>query len=276
MGVDEIDIQLERRVYYAGEVVRGFVKLRASDQVKCRGLHIRCLGHSFFARHSPGKDRRDVAGKTVFHWQQQTLIGNVYRTGRLDDAGENAFFNQVHGDGVMHIPCSAQDEKQMSLIVRVMDYDFGKRDDLLGEVVIDAAELARSKQVTSYSLTRNGKQEKGEVSLSAAFVPSVSNSGQSPPPQSPFFLMLTVHKATGLRNADLMGKNYVQAYRPPNNESLIGSRGKLPKPETNTILPDGESLHEFLICLPPNAPGSAEVKVDDACFVRKFLSRCCP
>jgi len=61
----------------------------------------------------------------------------------LDNAGENAFFNKVHGNGVMYIPCSAPEENAFSLIVHVMDYDFGKSDDLLGEV----AELVRSKQL---------------------------------------------------------------------------------------------------------------------------------
>jgi len=167
----------------------------------------------------------------------------------------------------------------MPLIVHVMDYDFGKCDDLLGEIIINAAKLVHLKQLLSYRLTRNGKEEQGEVTLSAKLIPSnhvfppVSDSGESMPPQNPFCLVLTVHKAMGPRKADWIGGGdvYIQAYRFPNTESLTSSSEKLPQPETITILPDGKTLHRFSFVLPPNVPGSAELGINDQAFIGKFI-----
>jgi hypothetical protein len=114
-----------------------------------------------------------------------------------------------------------------------MDYDWGKKDDLLGEVLISPEShlLPTPGQPISFPLTRKGKTEKGEVTLSCTFedtahavmagaesaninIGDVSTAGLA-------VLRLKCHQATGLRKADWFGKNdvYVQAYIVPRDTS---------------------------------------------------------
>ena len=111
----------------------------------------------------------------------------------------------------------------MNLIVRVMDYDWGKRDDLLGEVLVDVPELVRQGKEVSFPLMRRGQPGKGEVTLSARYMPfesifptkSASGVRVSAVVRKPLCLLVLVHKATGLRKADFIGRNdvYVQMYK---------------------------------------------------------------
>ena len=291
MSVNDISIQLNRPngVYYGGEVVRGTVALTTSggSSVKCRGFHIRLTGKASIHWHTgSGDNRTDYYGSTEYQTQRQTLVGNFYRTALLDNAGSDAVFGKAHGDGVMYIPCALSEERNLSLIVRVMDYDWGKRDDLLGEILLDVPDLARARDIRSYPLTRFGKPEKGEVSLSARFIPaetlfplsSSSNFGvtggsndniSSFAHNGPLLcLVLTVHQATGLRKADWAGKNdvYVQAYKCNGNE--VNLTKKLPQPELKTVLPEGRTVFPFAFALQTNAPGSAELRVSDHAYIR--------
>ena len=94
-----------------------------------------------------------------------------------------------------------------TLAVRVMDYDWGKRDDMLGECVVRLGELMSQTilaggQPVSMPLYRKGRGgEFGEVTLSAAR-------------GAAGLVVLRCHQATGLRKGDWFGKNdvYVQAY----------------------------------------------------------------
>mmetsp|Transcript_17046 Transcript_17046/g.31865 ORF Transcript_17046/g.31865 Transcript_17046/m.31865 type:complete len:210 (-) Transcript_17046:35-664(-) len=172
--VDRISINLERPsgVFYAGEVVRVHVTFVVSGDVVCRGLQLHLTGKARVHWHTgSGDDRKDYDGKTVFQNQRLTLHGSYFKTGLLDEAGGDAYFGRSHGDGTVYIPCDNNDTNMMILAVRVMDYDWGKKDDLLGEVVINAADVVRSGQMQSFPLSRNGRPEKGEVVLSAKFVP---------------------------------------------------------------------------------------------------------
>jgi len=279
MGVDDIQIQLERAsgVYYAGDVVRGTVHLKTSGGVLCRGFHVRLKGKARVHWHTgSGDNRHDYDGTTIFQQQRATLIGNFFKTGLMDEAGEDAFFDQIHHNGVIYIPCDAHEENNLELIVRAMDYDFGRRDDLLGEIVLNVRELVQSRDKKSYPLTRNGKAEKGEVTLSAKFVPygsmfpdkSASGERVSAVAMKPLCLVLTVHQATGLRKADWVGRNdvYVQAYRLPEGGVVPGK--KLPGPDKKTQLPTGETIFPFAFALRTDAPGSAEVRAGDYAFIR--------
>lgn len=189
MTVSSIVINLERPsgIYYAGEVVRGTTTLIATTTTKCRGFHITFSGKGHCHWHTgAGDNRRDFDGTTVFQHVQQTLHGSYHKTSILDNAGSDAIFNVRHDDGVIYIPCCDYNNSSnndlgtttMPLCVRVMDYDWGKRDDLLGECMIDAIMVANATRDTGqpqcFTLTRNGKPERGgaaEVVLSAKFVP---------------------------------------------------------------------------------------------------------
>ena len=278
MGVQDISIELERNngIFYAGEVVRGTVTLRTDSEVNCRGFHLRFEGKARVHWHTgSGDNRTDYDGSTYFVSQRHTLFGNFYRTGVLDNAGSDAVFGKVHGDGVMYIPIDKHEENRLEMIVRVMDYDWGKRDDLLGEIVVDVASLAQSKTMMQYDLTRFGKQEKGSITMSAKIIPMHVMFPSSPgdPMGEKLCLVLTVHEAVGLRKADWVGKNdvYVQAYRFPPGTTERRFRNQLPRPEKNAILSSGVSTFGFAFQLPSTAPGSAELLVYDLAHIRYQL-----
>ena len=286
MGVTGISINLEREsgIFYAGEVVRGTVSFTVnSSSVTCRGYQIHLRGRSHVHWHTgSGDNRTDYDGTTSFQDQRFTLHGNYYKTGVIENAGEDAHFHKVQGSGVILIPCDDRDLGRMELIVRVMDEDFGKRDDLLGELVIDAASLARSGQMQSFPLSRNGKPEKGQVVLSAKMMPfssmfptntaSTTGMAVSRVALKDQCLVLTVHSATGLRRADWGGRNdvYVQCYRPPPTKEMVAGK-KLPGPDKKTVLPEGTTTYPFAFQLRNDAPGSAEIPAGDRAYVRYDL-----
>lgn len=124
----------------------------------------------------------------------------------------------------MNIPMNTMSSPlgSFKIVVRVMDYDWGKKDDLLGEILLEPFSmlLQAPGSAMSFPLTRKGKKEKGEVTLSAYIednTMSVQNAvheqGGAPATTSGIqTLKLKCHQATGLRKADWFGKNdvYVQ------------------------------------------------------------------
>ena len=202
-----ISIELERKngIFYAGECVRGTVKLACPSQVTCRAFNIQLKGQARIHWHTgSGDNRTDYHGSTLFQDQRFTVQGNFFKTGIFDEAGSDAFFEKIHNLGVLQIPCSSQEVKNMKLIVRTMDYDWGKKDDLLGEILLDVPSLAQSGEKRSFPLMRNGKPEKGEITLSARYLPyealfpMTTSSGQaiSRDIQHEYCLVLSVHQAT--------------------------------------------------------------------------------
>jgi hypothetical protein len=276
MSVSQFEINLERSsgVYYAGEVVRGTVRLVTTADINTRGVRIRYRGEGSMHYHTgSGDNRADYAGNKIFEEHRFTMFGNYFNTTILDEAGADATFGAASGDGIMYIPCN--ESESLEMIVRVMDYDFGKRDDLLGELVVNVSELAARGTEVSFPLTRNGRSEKGEVTLCARIVPANALFPASPRGGSgdkhSAVCELRVIKATGLRKADFIGKNdvYVQAYR-------IGSKGAdrskaLPGPDTNAVLPAGRLEFPFAFHIRPDAPGTAELHVGDWARIRYTL-----
>jgi hypothetical protein len=144
---------------------------------------------------------------------------------------------------------------------------------LLGEITIDVANLAATKQMKTFRLTCFGKPEEGQVTLSAKFIPRealfpyASDDNHTNGSNEPSFLILTVHKVTLLRKAEWagVGKNdvYVQAYRYPKGGQLDW-RKQLPKPQMKTKLHVGESTFLFAFTIPANSPGLAKLNVSDS------------
>jgi len=124
-----------------------------------------------------GDNRHDYDGRKVFLWHERTLMGNFYRTALLDETGEDAYFGGAVGDGDLYIPCLPTEGSNggpMRLIVRCCDYDWGKRDDNIGKIVIDAKELASKREEVTFNLTQNGKPEQGNITFAAQFIPTKS------------------------------------------------------------------------------------------------------
>ena len=280
MTIKSIQIELDRPDgrYYAGEVVKGTVRLVTTDaNYECRGFHLRFMGKSHIHWHTgSGDNRHDYYGTTVFQDQRVTLFGTFYKSGLLDNAGADAFFDKIQNAGSILIPTNHA--QSMDLNVRVMDYDWGKRDDLLGEIRLNVGTLVRSATEQSFPLTRFGKPEKGEITLSAKILPfgalfpqrSSSGTGISSVASKTDCIVLHIHKATGLRKADWVGKNdvYVQVYE-ATDPFIVGKA--LPKPNKKVCLPAGESLFPFAFQLRNDAPGSAELREGDQSWVRYFI-----
>ena len=285
MSVSAIDIRLEREngVYYAGEVVRGTVTLETTEAVKCLGFHIRLRGRARVRWHQgtiTTNNRRSFWGSTLFQSQRHTLVGHYYQTAILDEAGAVADFDVVPNSGLIRIPCDYEEQRddKFQLIVRVMDYDFGKRDDLLGEVLLDVAALVNARDEVSFDLMRRGRPEKGGIKMSAKWMPFesvfplTSSSGESVTSAAtkPLCLELRIHNATGLRRGDILGNNdvYCQVYRVPDGTK---SGKALPEPDMKVTLMKGRAVYPFAFALRTDAPGSAELPVSDYARLRYDL-----
>ncbi len=91
------------------------------------------------------------------------------------------------------------------LIVRVMDCDWGKKDDLLGETVVDVTSLVESGQMCCFELTRKGAPVKGKSGRVSSVILSAVTFNES----GEWMTRLRVHSASDLRKADFFGKNGV-------------------------------------------------------------------
>ncbi|KAH8058146.1 hypothetical protein JL720_14057 [Aureococcus anophagefferens] len=152
----EITIDSESGCFWPGDAVTGRLVLETTKPIKCRGIRIRLEGVGVGHWHTGGgDDRKD------YHAEKKYL---------LDECGENAVYDPATGGGDMPTACDGTE----TLAVRVMDYDWGKRDDMLGECVVRLGELMSQTilaggQPVSMPLYRKGKSgDLGEVTLSAA------------------------------------------------------------------------------------------------------------
>lgn len=146
MGVTGFAIQITNNnngVFWAGETIEGFVLLTISSQVTCRGVKIKLQGegHCYWETGS-GDNKREYTGHRSYVNSRQTLVGNFYPTECLSNAGEAAFWDPETGGGDMAVPIEDGNWADIALAVRVMDYDWGKKDDLLGDVMVFGSELS--------------------------------------------------------------------------------------------------------------------------------------
>jgi hypothetical protein len=152
------------------------------------------------------------------------------------------------------------------MIVRVMDYDWGKKDDLLGETVVDVASLVRSGQQQSFSLTIKGAPVKGKSGSVSSVVLSAVTFNES----GEWLCRLRVHSASDLKKADWFGKNdvYVQAYPCPPGTN---EHHKLPEPEKRCIVTAGNHSYPFQFPLRADGPSSTELGEGDSSYIRYSL-----
>jgi hypothetical protein len=283
----KLSIELERQngIFYAGEVVRGTVKLTTTGkEVTCRAFNIQLKGEARVHWHAATDAdlRMDYDGSTVYQYQHLTVCGNFYKTGLLPNTGKDANFDTIHNLGVIQIPCSTAETQNLSLIVRAMDYDWGKKDELLGDVLVDVVELSQQGCPKTFPLTHTKGQQKGEITISAKYLPydaifpTSTHSGiaVSKTIAEDCCLVLRIHKATGLKKADdwLAGKNnvYIQVYRIDNAKSIGTVPGqKLPGPQKKVTIPaDTEIIAPFAFALQQDAPPSVELGVLDRSTIR--------
>jgi hypothetical protein len=274
-----ISLQRDTATYFAGEAVVGNLVLTTTAPIKCRGVRLACTGKSHVHWHTGGGDnRQDYDGWKTHLAYEKTVWGNFYKTMLLKNAGKDAHWGKAPGDGDMPIPVPAP-LGTFKIVVRVMDYDWGKKDDLLGEILVDPVQLLGCPgQALSVPLRRKGKAGKGEVTLSATFEDNtqqvMADAGSASSTTSGLgTLLLRVHQATGLRSADMFGKNdiYVQAYTVPSETDALAV---LPLFAKDMVISPGELIIPFSFAIPVGAgiPSSFEFGEDeggfDECYVR--------
>mmetsp|Transcript_116424 Transcript_116424/g.267282 ORF Transcript_116424/g.267282 Transcript_116424/m.267282 type:complete len:466 (-) Transcript_116424:100-1497(-) len=139
----------------------------------------------------------------------------------------------------------------------------GKKDDLLGEVIVPVKDLlAAPVEGMTFDLRRKGKEEKGNVTLYAREIQH--SHGEK-------MLLVRVVSATGLRKADMFGKNdvYVQMFSIPEDTP---SDKPIPETRKNCVLPPGDLVVPFVFRIPSKQmPSSYEAGFEDSSYVRYSL-----
>eukprot|EP00966_Prymnesium_polylepis_P069824 1623616-Prymnesium_polylepis.1 len=168
--IQSFAVSFDKQAYFAGETLRARVTLKTTGPITCRGVRADIKGKGYCRFTSGSGDNKETHTHAVDYWREtHTLWGPFHRTEEIDEAGENAIFGSPWSpnEGVMQIPITSRNP----LIVRVMDEDFGKRDDLLGEVVVNPEKLVADSQGGAVEVTlplaRKGSPEvpKGKPSV---------------------------------------------------------------------------------------------------------------
>ena len=173
MSVQKFSLKLEKEQYWSGELVRGTIILTTSGPIKCRAVRVRLNCKSVCHWHKgSGDNRKDYHNSLDYTIVRQTVFGNFYPTPVLDEAGSNAYFEALPSCGDMKIPLLTPETlSKNEVAVRFMDYDWGKRDDLLGEIILDFPKFLQEFQgnggkAVVVPLMRKGKAVKGEAHIS--------------------------------------------------------------------------------------------------------------
>lgn len=229
--------------------------VQSQQYIKCRGIRItmKGKGRSRFTTGS-GMNRLTHSKTQVYCQVKRTVWGSVEKTPVLEEAGENAVFGPPWApeEGVLYIPVS---DNQFDVIVRVMDYDWGNKEDLLGEVHIDIRRFLDQPNVThTLPLTRNGQVDKGTLSFSVRW--ETDNVNVEARNRLTRTLRLQIFSALGLRNAEAVGKNdvYLQAYAVSASSIAPGAASNVPA-ETSDLPPCSMEI-PFSFQLPLDLPST--------------------
>eukprot|EP01031_Cornospumella_fuschlensis_P043415 gene43415-53073_t len=252
---DRFQIQLERNIFFPGEVIKGNLILHCSTPIKCRGvrMHLQGQGTCNFTTGS-GDDKQHHSHTQYYSNCKRTVFGTVHKTAVIRNAGANAIFGPPWSPDEGEILIGVSPETEY-LIFRVMDYDWCKKDDLLGEVLVDIRQHLNHPKV-ELQLYRKGKPEKSHIEFNISYADNYNQRDVNGQPLKGIFIRL--FKTLNLRSGDWFGgKNdvYVQVYGvppgppPPMNHAL-------PEPHSEMTLPVGQFNVPFSFQLPRDLPSS--------------------
>jgi len=270
--ISQYIIELEKYEYFPGETVKGSLKLRTIEDIQCRGIRIELKGEGR-CRFKSGDDYED--NSMVYAKERITVWGNLYKTPVIDGAGANAIFNPPWSpnEGVLLIPVPRDGSQQ--LIMRVMDYDWGRKDDLLGEILININDTIAKCQQTgklTFPLYKGGEVGKGKVTFMIEWSEDPIVRTSIKVHENEPVVKVKVISATGLPKADIFGKNdvYVQGYVPDDVVSAMAMT--LPTPEKLAVFQPQSVMIPFQFQLPNDLPSSNEVKSRN--YVRYSIYSC--
>lgn len=250
---NRFEISLKGSVFLPGDTIKGVLHVETNKDITCRALRIRMRGegHSYFVTGS-GKHRKLRTGSKVYVNSRKDLWGHMYKTQVLDNAGTTAVFGCPWDPTEGHLHMTLHKDQRF-VIVRVMDYDWGVKDDLLGEYCIDINDCV-GKGVLEVALQRKGKVEKGTVTFSVEWDSNIISQADSPDARR---VLLKVFRACNLRSADWGGKNdvYIQAYAVPVGQTVKEGHA-MPEPLTKAVFPPTSCEFPFEFTLPYDLPSS--------------------
>ena len=285
--ITDYRIVLPRDYYFAGETVQGTLELKTHGPISCRGVRVKLEGVGMCHWHyyeGAGEHRRrvDVHGEKKYNGCQKTAWGSTYNTGRIDNAGDDAVWGHPTTPDEGHVDMPLQTAHGSKVVLRVMDYDWGTKDDELGECLLDVDELlAMNGADVTVPLWRHAG--KGVFS-SGAYGPAEGNASNGVKPRSVVVLscelseleggfgfqqgarrvVFKVKSAHNLRDADSMmgfrGYNdvYCQLYE-VSGEDLAPGLPLPGPPDTSAMqLPPTRASIPFSFRLPRNLPSSME------------------
>ena len=209
------------------------------------------------------------------------MWGTVFKTAPVMNAGANCVWGSTWAPTEGHIVMPLRGDRGSLVALRVLDFDFGQRDDVLGECLVDVdALLAAPGQVATLPLCRvQGLMRKyGPQVVSGQ--PSVVTLCAFPEPpeqgvpadfacQGMRRVRICLISAINLRSADILGGNdvYCQLWE----VAGTAEQGKpLPEPPARVTMPQALDLSfPFSFQLPANLPSTLEDVPDlDWGFVR--------
>jgi hypothetical protein len=214
--------------------------------------------------------------------EQHTVWGAVFATAPVYNAGANCVWGPAwapsEGDVVMPLRAA----KGSHVALRVLDYDFGMRDDVLGEclVDVDAVLAAGGAPVTLPLMRKQGLLRTYGPQLVAGAASVVTLSAVAEPDAGPDVapewhqgarrVRLRLHAALNLRSADLVGSNDVYVKLWELDPADLQPGAPLPEPPAKATMPQARATtFPFEFTLPVNLPSTLEgVPGVDYGFVR--------
>jgi hypothetical protein len=208
-------------------------------------------------RDHAGEDKHDYYHTCHYANCKKTVWGHIMKTSVLKDAGEHAIFGspQAPDEGVLSLSLHPEERQ---IIVRVMDYEWGTRDVVLGEALLDINQYI-DRGVQEVVLAKGGATKNGLLTFTMTWETQpnflVNTSGCK-------CVRLTILRATNLPRGQWIGKNdvYVQAYAlGPAVDGVAGaelghSGTALPEPLQTVSLPAGTYSMPFSFHLPADLP----------------------
>ena len=186
--------------YLAGSTIIGVVEMEVPKDISCRGV---CVGfysqaYCYFkhqSHHLPGHGNKDrvftvtgskASGHVGQNWKNYARDKHcakaiVHRTDIIRGGGQNPNFTTLgKNDGILRIPYDLNPGTRV--VIRLLDHQYGKSDDLLGELVLDVTGIQKQfpefhpdsdedfvVELKDQPLFRNGKPEAGYLTLSLSW-----------------------------------------------------------------------------------------------------------